>query len=159
MCSSSIESSKSSRTFSQNGRNPSTRSKIRRIESWEDFLLVTVQHPSLRLWKKKKRCNTDFNRLKKLVSRDQYSSSFLPSIITICFLAPTYFPRSSSSSIFLPDDILRFDASRTIRSVERIRWINADRCRGSLLSFSCNIRHRRYVDVKKDAIISFVLNC
>lgn len=53
MCSSSIESSKSSRTFSQNGRNPSTRSKIRRIESWEDFLLVTVQHPSLHLWKKK----------------------------------------------------------------------------------------------------------
>lgn len=99
-------------------------SKIRSFlfhESWEDFLLVTVQL-----------CN--------------------PSVITICFLAPTYFPRSSSSS---SSSFSRRSSYQTtfFDSIHRVRsdpwnqcwmfqWINADGCRGSLLSFSFDLpRH------------------
>lgn len=107
-------------------------SKIRSFlfhESWEDFLLVTVQL-----------CN--------------------PSVITICFLAPTYFPRSSSSS---SSSFSRRSSYQTtfFDSIHRVRsdpwnqcwmfqWINADGCRGSLLSFSSAWRGR----IRKDTISS-----
>lgn len=140
------------------------RSKIRSFlfhESWEDFLLVTVQlcNPS---WKKK-RCYTG----QKLVFQDQYSSNFLPSVITICFLAPTYFPRSSSSS---SSSFSRRSSYQTtfFDSIHRVRsdpwnqcwmfqWINADGCRGSLLSFSCNIRDTYVVEKKKGYIVCIEL--
>ena len=67
----------------------------------------------------------------ELVFRDQYSSNFLPSVITICFSArPTYFPRSVAPLLRQPSYATTFLNSikqpRRSRPVDRDPWINAD---------------------------------
>lgn len=108
------------------------RSKIRSFlfhESWEDFLLVTVQL-----------CNSSWKKETMLYG----SETGIPRSIFIELLTLGHydlFPRSHLfsafllllffllSSIFLPDDILRFDPSRTIRSVEPMLDVPMNKCR------------------------------
>lgn len=76
----------------------------------------------LRSWKKR------VTRIagSELVFQDQYSSNFLPSVITICFSArPTYFPRSVAPLLLTPQhSSTRFCIHRSLETSSGTRSMN-----------------------------------